>query len=153
MSSHITPSPVVCDIAPDHQEAEKVYFIAAVGTSLVKVGHSTDVRKRLAKLSHLSPVTLVLLGTIPGGESEERRLHDLLGDYRHHGEWFRRCQMLDEIIAAIESPADMLRVYRRRNLYFQEYLDELHVPQRKRLNKPLPEPRYGWRRGEFCRLN
>lgn len=82
----------------------KVYFIEAVGLDLIKIGFANNIASRLASLQTASPVTLRLLGTVPGGRALERFYHDCFSDQRARGEWFRRCPELDKYIAAADKP-------------------------------------------------
>ena len=130
-----------------------VYFIAAIGTDLVKVGHARNVKSRFSSLACASPLKLRLLATIPGGSTKERELHDLLAEHRSHGEWFRRCALLDDLIAAADKPAKMAKVAARSGQYLQDYLDELGVERPRRVNTAPPKPKYGWSGGHFVRLS
>lgn len=65
-----------------------VYFIRAEN-GLIKIGHAEDVIARLSKLQASSPVPLVLMASMTGGEREERALHRMFSTVRNHGEWFK----------------------------------------------------------------
>jgi hypothetical protein len=67
-----------------------VYFIEAIGTNRVKIGHAEDPEKRLAELQTASPFDLQLLFSFPGDEALEAQYH---AKYAHlrvrpNGEWF-----------------------------------------------------------------
>jgi len=66
----------------------RVYFIWADPPGLIKIGTARDVTQRLQSLTTMSPVPLRLLGTLPGGQRVESRLHARFGEARRHGEWF-----------------------------------------------------------------
>lgn len=68
---------------------EYVYFVRSGTHGPIKIGRAVDPHERLRQLQTGSPVELRLLGTIPGGVDLEAALHDLLGDSRLRGEWFR----------------------------------------------------------------
>lgn len=75
--------------APSPGFGECVYFIAAAGARLVKIGTTKNVPTRLARLQTGSAHRLVLLATIHGGRSRERGLHARFHAFRAGGEWFR----------------------------------------------------------------
>lgn len=88
-----------------YEHVSKVYFIEAVGLDLVKIGYAADVPERLRKLAPGCPAPLRLLGTVPGGLQIERHYHERLAGHRTRGEWFRKCDALDAIVAGIDKPA------------------------------------------------
>lgn len=66
-----------------------IYFIrAAVVPSMVKIGCTRWLDRRLETLRSNSPVPLILLASIPGDHKLEWRIHADLDPYRSHGEWF-----------------------------------------------------------------
>ncbi|MGA5823717.1 GIY-YIG nuclease family protein [Kitasatospora sp. NPDC094028] len=65
-----------------------VYVIAGVAGGPVKIGHTSDLQRRLAALQCGSPVRLETLATFVGGQELETALHLLLTDHRIEGEWF-----------------------------------------------------------------
>lgn len=65
-----------------------VYFIAAVDAGKVKIGKTTNIQKRMASLTTMSPVELTLLHTVQYDARLEKRIHVHLKKYRAHGEWF-----------------------------------------------------------------
>jgi hypothetical protein len=79
-----------------------VYFVKPIGADgPIKIGHSTVPQERLMALSVWSPWPLELVGTFPGGSSEERALHQAFADLHTHREWFRTSPRLREVIAKI----------------------------------------------------
>lgn len=66
-----------------------VYFIREGSSGPVKIGWSKDPYKRMAALQTANPNQLILLGTIPGHLTEEKRLHQRFARDRMNGEWFR----------------------------------------------------------------
>jgi hypothetical protein len=66
-----------------------VYFIQAGARGPIKIGLTSDVRRRLFSLQTASPQPLRLLGGIPGGQGLERALHRELAAHHIKGEWFR----------------------------------------------------------------
>ncbi len=55
----------------------------------VKIGHGRNPLRRLVNLQLGSPEPLTLLGTFPGSEVEEQRLHQRFAADHIRGEWFR----------------------------------------------------------------
>lgn len=76
-----------------------VYFLSAPESNVVKIGRSINPAKRIAALQAQSPCQLVLRGAIVGDETVERKAHELLAPYRHHGEWFSAVPEVQKSIA------------------------------------------------------
>lgn len=77
-----------------------VYFIG--NTQLrdrVKIGVAKDPETRLLRLQTGSPVSLQLLAVMPGDADTEAALHRRFAGRRMKGEWFRRNEEIDELIA------------------------------------------------------
>lgn len=78
----------------DHK-SNGVYFLHN-GATLVKIGHSSNAKKRIAGLKTSSPQHLKLIGFIEVKEREginvaqhiELLIHHLFDDFRYKGEWF-----------------------------------------------------------------
>lgn len=69
-----------------------VYLVGCGTAGPVKIGFTTkEPAERIAALQTGSPETLHLLGSFPGTQADEQRLHRQLAAQRLHGEWFRRC--------------------------------------------------------------
>ena len=75
---------------PESQSAheEIVYLLGTPGSNTVKIGRTTNLRKRLADIQRMSPVPLAALWTHPGGSELETNLHRHFAPLRSHGEWF-----------------------------------------------------------------
>lgn len=58
-----------------------IYFIHDITNRTIKVGHATDVRKRLSQLQISTSNKLVLLGTIAGTKRTEKKVHDLICEH------------------------------------------------------------------------
>jgi hypothetical protein len=94
-----------------------VYFIENPERGTVKIGYSADPEKRLASLQTASCDKLVLLGSIPGGPSDERELHSRFGHLKKRNEWFQFTDELQGFVRSslgpdgprVGSPADGLR--------------------------------------------
>jgi hypothetical protein len=86
-----------------------IYFIRAVNSGTIKIGVSNDPRRRLESMQTGSPEPLELLGVLPGGVDEERRLHRRFSAFRIHGEWFRGDETLAKAIdELVKKPIDEL---------------------------------------------
>ncbi len=84
-----------------------VYFITDVlDAGPVKIGFTSgSVKDRLAALQTGSPVPLKVAASLMAPDYAERRIHRALAEYRLHGEWFERRQVVDEFIAsALDDP-------------------------------------------------
>jgi hypothetical protein len=67
-----------------------IYFILAPLAGLIKIGFAgKDPKIRLTNLSNMSPIPLILVGSIKGSFVTERDLHLRFEGLRSHGEWFR----------------------------------------------------------------
>lgn len=75
-----------------------VYFVGPKNGP-IKIGYSTDVQRRLARLQSHSPVRLAVLAVLVGGTVEvERGYHARFSRHRLHGEWFApNCEIIAEI--------------------------------------------------------
>lgn len=65
-----------------------VYFIQSEQGGPIKIGSTTDTRKRLRELQTGSPTRLMLIGLVEGSEDYERELHRKFFHLRLEGEWF-----------------------------------------------------------------
>lgn len=77
-----------------------VYFIESSDGRSVKIGHATNVAKRLMALRTGCP-DFKALGYIQGDRRREMEIHSQLGSYRWHGEWFTNTQEVREFISAL----------------------------------------------------
>lgn len=77
--------------------AGSIYAVRA--GDFVKIGFTKgDVYERIAKLQTGCPLTLQLIATGPGGRFMERGIHQLLKNYKAHGEWFHMHPLVVESI-------------------------------------------------------
>lgn len=85
------------------QPRQDVYFIQDTHSKAIKIGISADVKARLASLQTSNPHPLVLLGTIEGGERQEKALHNQFAKARKNGEWFapipELCQFIEMYVS------------------------------------------------------
>lgn len=70
------------------QKEEWVYVLGPPGGTLVKIGRTINLAKRIAEIQRMSPVPLEILWSYPGGHELETNLHRHFADLRSHGEWF-----------------------------------------------------------------
>ena len=73
---------------PNAKGNTRVYFIWSPELRRVKIGWSEKTKLRLKNLQGASGMRLQLIGTIDGGRSMEKVLHERFADYRILGEWF-----------------------------------------------------------------
>jgi hypothetical protein len=78
---------------------QSVYFMENVGSGLIKIGISGDVKKRKRALEQAVGQRLTILAEVPGGRELERVLHQSFSDLRQMGEWFTDSPRLREFIA------------------------------------------------------
>ncbi|MFJ7138030.1 GIY-YIG nuclease family protein [Streptomyces fungicidicus] len=73
---------------PQDQATSHVYVIGSPGSTVVKLGTTTQLTKRLRALQLSSPVSLEVLWSAPGDRDDEAALHQHFSAFRQHGEWF-----------------------------------------------------------------
>jgi hypothetical protein len=81
-----------------------VYFLQAFGRGPIKIGYSTNPRRRFSALRTASPEPLDLVATMPGDRNLELRLHEMFGSDRLHGEWFKDSLALCTLIEVLIAP-------------------------------------------------
>ena len=77
-----------------------VYFLLDETTKdlRLKIGFSAKPDARVGVHQASSGQELSLLGVLPGARDAERHFHQLLGDQRYRGEWFRVSQDQVDVI-------------------------------------------------------
>jgi hypothetical protein len=65
-----------------------VYFLLDHDACEIKIGLSTNVKRRQTSLEWERGRKLELLGTMSGGDKLERAMHSRFRDHRKRGEWF-----------------------------------------------------------------
>lgn len=78
-----------------------VYFAWADTTTLVKIGYTANIDRRLRSLQNGSATPLHLLELVQGGPLTEAAYHGLLDPHRAHGEWFEWSDKLFALIGAL----------------------------------------------------
>lgn len=84
------------DLENEGETLRGLYLVQAEESRRVKIGWSADVYTRLDSLRTGSPERLRLIAVLDVPRSEEKLIHDRLGQYRVHGEWFLP-EVLDEL--------------------------------------------------------
>lgn len=79
------------------REVGWIYFIET-GYTAVKIGWSTNVKKRFMAHKVSNHGTLRLIGMVPGCKQVERQFHEAFADHAMRGEWFRRSGVLGRIM-------------------------------------------------------
>src|ERR1700722_17317361 len=85
---------------PTMPNLECVYFIQQGEDGPVKIGFSSNFKKRLASLRS-SKITIRLLGVLMGGRGEEYALHERFGQHRIVGEWLHAVRELVELATSL----------------------------------------------------
>lgn len=90
-----------------------VYFIAAEGAGLIKIGRSVDVSKRVVSLQLANPFILRILLVIkcasgPESFALERHLHKRFRTTRFRGEWFRSSEELTSFVSGSHTAKEVL---------------------------------------------
>lgn len=76
-----------------------IYFASPVDDpTLIKIGFSDNIAKRLKHLAGSFEKGIKLLATCEGGRDTELVLHNLFKDFRTEGEWFRSNSGLQALI-------------------------------------------------------
>lgn len=74
-----------------------IYFLSS--NNLIKIGLTTNIKKRMAAISTMCSAPIELLGFIDGNKNTEASLHQKFANIRSHGEWFNKT---DDLINFIE---------------------------------------------------
>jgi predicted GIY-YIG superfamily endonuclease len=85
-----------------------VYFVQGVDGGPIKIGFTTDVRRRLITIQAYSPISLRLVALFSGRAEHEGKLHRMFQAERLHGEWFFPSP---ELLAIVRTHADLENVY------------------------------------------
>lgn len=103
-----------------------LYFFAAAGINLIKIGYvrkSRCVLERLNTLQPGCPYRLQLLFVLAGaGRLEESRFHKLFAEYNHEREWFRCEGKLKEMMQLAIAAPDLAATEFLDYLRFQKHL-------------------------------
>jgi hypothetical protein len=101
-----------------------IYFVAACGTSLVKIGYcSGNPERRITSLKTGCPHPLKLLGRFEGSRDDERAWHRRFAHLRVHGEWFLWKPELRKAAKPYLFYTEQLRRERARRKFLREIAD------------------------------
>lgn len=82
----------------DAMDGSRVYFIENFAQTRIKIGFSTDTRKRLGDLQTGCHERMVFIGSVPGSIATEKQWHKEWAHCRVQGEWFTSKKVLREAI-------------------------------------------------------
>lgn len=68
---------------------ECVYVLCVLTMERVKIGYTTNLKKRISALQTSNPDELIFLGAFPGTPKDEQRIKHQFRHLRIRGEWFR----------------------------------------------------------------
>lgn len=88
-------------------QAQWIYFVVESGSGAIKIGVTTNVKKRVISLQRDTPHTVKLLATMRGNFQVESLLHRLFAYARIRGEWFRPVPELLEYIESLPQEAHL----------------------------------------------
>lgn len=89
-----------------------VYLIQGERRAPVKVGHATNVKRRLRELQTGNHVQLHVLDVIPGSKEAERAVHEQLAPHRVLGEWFKWDGAVEQWLLLRSLAEQMMTFYR-----------------------------------------
>jgi hypothetical protein len=78
-----------------------IYFIECGFMGPVKIGYSTNPRRRLEDLQAACPYRLSIRGVIEGDCKKEGQIQARLKVHRIHGEWFYGVREVDYVVRSI----------------------------------------------------
>lgn len=108
----VAPFPVSAETEEEDGEEQPVaviiYFIRIGTEGPIKIGKTTDVKKRLGALQTGHPDQLSVVGTLMGDEATEIGWHNRFAAFRRRGEWFEPSPELLAAIAALPHPQPVL---------------------------------------------
>jgi DNA-binding XRE family transcriptional regulator len=103
-----------------------IYFIENSETKHIKIGFSSDIRRRLVDLQISSPHELKVLTICEGDDKYEKELHKRFYEYRYRGEWFLPNKELNNFIESfppyknIEQTNELKRLRRERKMSLED---------------------------------
>lgn len=98
-----------------------VYFIKPIGQlGPVKIGFTDHLAKRARCVAVQSPLLLEVVCSAPGGQAEERLLHERFAGQHMHGEWFawsKDLQFVMDRVAETGALPELVAVFPRPTLH------------------------------------
>jgi hypothetical protein len=85
-----------------------IYFIQKGEGGPIKIGMTTNLKKRRAAIQTHSDEKVILLAQLDGGARRENEIHSMFEQDRKHGEWFRPSEKLLEYVASIQEETSNL---------------------------------------------
>lgn len=83
-----------------------IYFVQFGDGGPIKIGTTTNLKRRMEALQNASPESLKVLATIEGGPNEEKILHNIMKADRLKGEWFNPSRLIMSVVKkAKETPS------------------------------------------------
>lgn len=73
-----------------------LYFIAC--RDRLKIGHSVSPHARASDLTGACPYQITIMGVLPGGRTEEQKIHWAMRRRHCHCEWFHMDDLVEEIV-------------------------------------------------------
>ena len=74
------------------------YIYAITNGTDIKIGYSSNVKRRLKQLNTGSSINLYVLCTFKGGRELESEIHSMFKKIRYNGEWFKADKELLEYL-------------------------------------------------------
>src|SRR3972149_5875499 len=87
-----------------------IYFISCDALSLIKIGRSADVNKRLSHLQVSVGADLRIIKAVPADPWVEIAVHNKFRHLRVRGEWFKADKELLDFIADFKAPERTLSI-------------------------------------------
>lgn len=79
-----------------------IYFVRVGLDGPIKIGSTTNMKKRLKNLQVSNPIPLNVMSVVPGTERDEQRLHQKFSHLFIQGEWFHPGDDLLEFIDIVK---------------------------------------------------
>ena len=84
-----------------------IYFIQGERTRLIKIGYTTNVKKRIKGLITQNSEKLIFLKAVSGDLKTEQLIHQKFKSFNCHNEWFYPMFTLVNFIKLINTKEDM----------------------------------------------
>ena len=149
----------------DLDGVDALYAIANTRTRRVKIGRGLNPEVRLRSIRTMAaddPAEFVIVGVAERQGGKERRLHEIIGEHRLHGEWFAEA-VLESIFGAHSERDDAaFAAWIDRTWTERPPVGEMHGPRRRpgavaaevtvrcEACDRVLETRQAYERGRFC---